>query len=555
MATFKHIPQVKSLSISENQAIYTGPNKGVWNIIAHTDEGDYNFYNGITPGLRVEPTFFEKEGSQPCTLIYHTGTSQGTLRSGETANVIKEIPVQLILKRNPRVKKFKELETPDIDGAAFTVIYNSGRSENIESCFVSAQLEGTTLTYYYSYNGVEVSTSSIVDAIETKGLEVTIKKHSTLIYNAGDIPNPQDIDVRVTFTDGSSEEVQSFVLNPSQVRNGDNTITITYGKFSKDIPIKVNTNLKSSESLKDQLHINSEGNYEISGEVKLTSNIDTGDKIFVASSESATSTILNLQNHTLTTPRFEAYGSVIIKNGNIVFTNEKYGNIYLPNKDEIPAKSLTIENVNITSCVSKSAFPLLETQADNLTVKNCTLNFTTDGVVDSEGAQDKYLFYVTKDGAEIYLENVTTNAIIGPNGGFKNQKVTILNCNSSAGLYLPTSGEVIINGGNYSSSLQSACEIKAGDVTISNASFTSTAEKSHKATTGGTSTAGYDIAVVSNNNYAGGSVTVEEDVTGGAILFSDDSSNKITLTDNRVKEDNTEEKAEEIKTSEEEIEE
>lgn len=541
MNTISNIPDVASITINDKE-VFTGSHNKIWNLIAHTDEGDFPFYNGITPGLRVTPSSFDKAGSQPVEIVYQTGHDNIIIKEETTVDVTLEAPVSMEIIKEPKQKSIRKGEIPSIEGASFKVIYNSGREEVIDYTQVKFEVENDTITYTYHNNGSTVYTTSTLQVISYKSIEVTRVKTS---FEAGEVVNASDFEVKVYYEDGSSFTTNEVTVTPSTIKNGDKEVEVSFDSFKEKVSVNVITSINSSEELLEKFPVDSNGNYNFTGEVSFDGDVDTGDKRVNFSTDA---TILNLQGHTLTTQRLDGYGPLTIKNGTIVMKNKKDGNLYMADSDGKSAGLLTIENVVIVSYIEKSTASLLETQSGNIIIKNSTLNFTKEGLEDLSSIQDMYLFRAAKDGDEVYLEGVTTNTIIGPNGSFKNQKVTIINCTSTAGLYLPTSGEVTIDGGNYSSSAQSACEIKAGNVTISNATFSSTAEKSHIAATGGTSTAGYEIAIVSNKNYAGGSVTINKGVVGSVEKFIDNESPE-SITVNDLREVLTTSKAKSKKTT------
>lgn len=524
MSVFKHIPQIKSFSIPTSQNIYTGVGNGIHEIVAHTEEGDFLFYNEITPGIRIEPPFFEKSGSQECTIIYHTGTNQGTLKTEANVNVIKEIPVLLTLKRGPRNKKFKELEVPNIEGATFTVTFNTGRKLDIESNEVKASLNKGELSYYYEYNGAETSFIDKVDSIRINGIDVGFKEGKTSTFEAGTEINPLNFKVEVLYSDNTSSEVQGFTVSPSIVKNGDKELTISYDKFTKTIPIKVTTNLSDFEN---QLHVDENGNYNIVGNVKLIKDINTGSKRINILGEGS---VVNLNKHTLDTQWFAVYKPFTLKNGKLNLHNNSNRGIYIQEN----AGDFLIDNVEITTDCTVECGSVIHIENSNGVLKDCIIN-QSNGTL----ANDFYIYSQWQEGCEITLTNVSTNSLIASNGATKNINTTLNNCVTTAGVYVASSGSFEINGGNYSSSTQSALEIKAGDVVIKGGEFTSTASKSHNASTSGSSTKGYDIAIVSNGKYEGGTVNIKEGVAGEVTVLSDDGTNNIVLNDERVIIDST----------------
>lgn len=237
-AIFKNfITPVTSLSIPEGDSIFIG--QKIERVIGHTAEGDINLYNGLTAGLKVEPSIFNKEGVQACKIFYKSGTTHGgyeTIESESSIKVIKEEPIKLILKKRPYKTSLRVLDDLDICGAEFRVILNSGRSFDTDFRFVKASLEDNGVTYTYSYNGVEISTTSEITVLPIQAIKasLTIPKSS---LDEGDVVDASCFRVEALFGDYTSKRLTDFTIEPTKMGVGTDKIAISYEGFTTYVEI------------------------------------------------------------------------------------------------------------------------------------------------------------------------------------------------------------------------------------------------------------------------------------------------------------------------------
>lgn len=231
------VTPVTSLSIPEGDSIFIGQKVG--RVIGHTEEGDINLYNGLTTGLRVEPSTFNEAGTQTCKITYKSGTTNGgyeIIESESSINVIKEEPVKLILKKHPYKTSSRALDDLDICGAEFKVILNSGRSFDTDFRFVKASLKGNVVTYTYSYSGVEVSTTSEISVFPIQAIRasLTIPKSS---LDEGDVVDASCFRVEALFSDYTSKRITDFNIEPTKMAVGTDKIAISYEGFTTYVEI------------------------------------------------------------------------------------------------------------------------------------------------------------------------------------------------------------------------------------------------------------------------------------------------------------------------------
>ena len=511
----KGLPIVQSLSLPSID-YYTGAYSAIRYVKATTDQGDIDLYNRTTLGLKVTPSCFDKAGDYDVILSYRDGV-RPEVTSTAHITVQLEVPVKLEVLKAPRATSFREGEHPNLAGAKFKVTYNSGRVENLCEHEVIGSLSDGSLTYTYRSMGAEVTATSAIEVVKLSKIQASSSKTS---YGAGE--SVKGIIVKGIYTDGSIENITDFDYEPKVVKAGDNYITITYKTFTDKIDIQVSTIIKSQEDLESKLTKDEKGNYILSGPIQLGTDVSTGDKRVNISDDN---TVIDLNNHKLNTTFIAAYKDLEIKNGELHMSSSELGTLFV----QEGVKNVTLENVKVISDMNAPTSSLVQVEEATLNIKDCELICTT------EGASKTYLFSQWQDNGKAYIENVTTNTLIGTNGNIKNLYIEAKNCNTTAGVYISADGEYVFDGGNYTSNSQSAFEAKAGRITLKAGTFKSTAPRKHVPKNNGASTDGYDIAAVSNKSYAGGTITIEKGVKGKASELIDNATSKpMTIVDNRT---------------------
>lgn len=159
----------------------------------------------------------------------------------------------------------------------------------------------------------------------------------------------------------------------------------------------------------------------------------------------------------------------------------------------------------------------------------------TDAITDSEASsftmnggtvKAEYGVRVLYEGAAFTMHDGTVEgdlAVSGHGDAQGNTSINILGGNIKGnyqGIYHPQTGTLNISGGTITG--WGGVEVKSGTVTISNATITATGKKGQYSDYNmGTSSVGYAVAVVEDNDYKGGNVTINSgSFTGGVALLN-----------------------------------
>lgn len=228
---------VTSLSIPPDDFVYVG--QKISRVLATTDDGNIYLYNGVTPGLSIEPSSFDTSGTQTCKIYYKSSTTHGgyELISNEaTIEVKKEEPVSLVLTRTPYKTSLRALDDLDICGAEFKVLLNSGRSFRTDFRFVEASLEGDVVTFTYSYNGMSVSATMKIQYFPILSLKasLTIPKDS---LDEGDDVDTSCFKLEALFGDDTSKRIYDFEISPKKMEIRTSKIALTYGGMTTYVEI------------------------------------------------------------------------------------------------------------------------------------------------------------------------------------------------------------------------------------------------------------------------------------------------------------------------------
>lgn len=518
---------VTSVSLPQGKQYYTGPCGGVVEVEATADLGNYVLYNRISPGLRVVPSIFREAGTQEVTIYYRTGVAGEVLESKETVDVKLDTPIQLKMIKAPKCKTFKEGQRLNIEGAEFEAVFASGYRELLSYREVIPTLSAGSIVYTYRCNGAEASTTAEAEIVTLSKIEVTTSKTS---YKAGETIKAEDFKVTAIYSDGTTERVKDFDIDLKTAEVGASKVKVTYKGKSAEVAISVVAKVESAEDLDkffDKVEDTvSDGTtytaYKLKGNVELDSDLDLPGSRLDVNSEPTT---IDLKGHTLTTQLIKASKDITIKGGKVELRDKKRG--LLVGAEGVD--KITLEGVELRSAIESSSASLIQTEKTSIYLKDCKMISTCSD------PGDKYLFSQWQDGADAYVENVETNTMIGTNGNIKDLYITLKNSKTNAGIYLSASGEYIIDGGTYTSNDQSALEVKAGKVTLKAGTFKGNGNYSHVPYDNGASTYGYDISIVSNKGYKGGSVTIESDVVGRVAEFKDskDVAKLVTVKDLR----------------------
>ncbi len=504
---------VTSVSLPQDKQYYTGPYGGIVEVEAAADLGKYVLYNRISPGLRVVPSVFREAGNQEVTIYYKTGVGKEVLESKVSVDVKLDVPVKLRLIKAPKYTTFKEGQALNIEGAEFEVTFASGHRDLLTYREVIPTLSAGSIVYTYRYNGSEASTTEVVDVVTLSKIEATTSKTS---YKAGEAIVAEDFKVTAIYSDGTTEQVRGFDIDLKTAEVGATKVKVTYKGKSVSVAISVVAKIESAgdlDNLFDKVEDTiSDGTtyvaYKLKGNVELGGNLDLpGSRLDITSEP----TTIDLKGHTLTTQLIKASKDIEIKDGTIELKDKKRG--LLVGVEGVD--TITLTNVELKSAIESSAASLIQTEKTSIHLKDCKMISTCDD------PSDKYLFSQWQDGASAYVENVETNTMIGTNGNIKDLHITLKNSKTNAGIYLSASGEYIIDGGTYTSNDQSALEVKAGKVTLKAGTFKGNGNYNHVPYGNGASTCGYDISIVSNKGYRGGSVTIESGVVGRVAEFKD----------------------------------
>ncbi len=524
----KGLPIVQSLSLPSID-YYTGAYSAIRYVKATTDQGDIDLYNRTTLGLKVTPSCFDKAGDYDVILSYRDGV-RPEVTSTAHITVQLEVPVKLEVLKTPRATSFREGEHPNLAGAKFKVTYNSGRVEELCEHEVIGSLSDGSLTYTYRSMGAEVTATSAIEVVKLSRIEATTTK---LTYSANEVIKAEDFNVTAIYTDGSKEVVKDFDLNLKTAEVGTTKIKIAYKGKSVEVAISVIAKVESVENFEALFEKTeetvSDGStytvYKLKGTIELDNDLDLPGSRLDVIAEPVT---IDLKGHKLSTQLVDIHKNIEIKNGVIELKDTKRG--LLREKENTGVSKITLTGVELRSAIESKSASLVQAEKATLYIKDCKMISTCSN------PGNKYLFTQWQDGAEAYVENVETNTAIGTNGLIKDLHITLKNNKVTGGVYLPSSGEYIIDGGTYTSPAQSALEVKAGKVTIKAGIFKGSGNYIHVPYDNGNSTYGYDIAVVSNKAYKGGSVTVENGVVGRVSEFKDsaDVAKLVTVKDLRA---------------------
>ena len=186
---------------------------------------------------------------------------------------------------------------------------------------------------------------------------------------------------------------------------------------------------------------------------------------------------------------------------------------------EFTLESGTVEATKPATCKSADAIGVLvvgKSSAEGSAASSFTMN---GGEVKAE-----YGVRVLYEGASFTMKGGTVegdNAVSGQGDAQGDTSIDISGGTITGkyqGIYQPQTGTLNISGGNISG--WGGVEVKAGTVTISGGNITATGEKGQYSDCNeGSSSVGYAVAVVEDNDYKGGTVTIDGGTFAGGVAL------------------------------------
>lgn len=260
---------------------------------------------------------------------------------------------------------------------------------------------------------------------------------------------------------------------------------------NETITLLKSTNVPSTISITNKSYTINLNGYTLTGK-----NGTTGRRVFMIGNSGGL-TLIGKGTITTATKNTTKQGSEFLYNSSVISvdsqpTSEK-GNASLVIGEDVTIKAPASNGISVFGCNDNSAKPTL--------VVNGTVSTTKD-----------------KDAA-----------VIG-NGSYGNLDITIgekasLSSSKSYAIYFPVAGSLTINGGTIKGNGGIECKAGATEITVSgNPVITATGTPKHEINNNGSSTEGYAIAVVENENYSGSAkVSIGSGYfTGKLDIVSDD---------------------------------
>ena len=198
----------------------------------------------VTSGFTCSPSGqFSRAGQQKIVVTY------GGKSTGFYVNVMKAVS-SVLVKSKPSKTTYTVGETFNTKGLTLKVTYSDGTSENVTSgftCSPSGQFsKAGQQKIVVTYGGQ--STGFFVNVVKEVA-SVSIKtKPSKTAYTVGEALNTKGLTLKVTYSDGTSENVTSgFTCSPSGQfsKAGQQKIVVTYGGQSTGFFVTVDKKLSS----------------------------------------------------------------------------------------------------------------------------------------------------------------------------------------------------------------------------------------------------------------------------------------------------------------------
>lgn len=310
----------------------------------------------------------------------------------------------------------------------------------------------------------------------------------------------QTVDVTLTCKDNSNNEKErTFTQIPVQRNYRTNIygqlLTGTHNYNVKIAPAFETPDydrkiVSTSEELKEAVTDPTVAN------IKLEENLTMEGNLFIAATDNNSNKEIDLNGKTLNLGRIETRVPLVIKNGNIRATDGFSVRGYA-NAD------ITLDGVDLTATnTTGNAIELgynrggtIDCGNAQLSLVNSTINTECAGIL-IHGANNK-----------VKLENTTINHKyfgITQNGTIPGSEIELKNVNISgtySGIYLSNYADgakntLIVDGGSIHSDKESAIEVKKTDITVKNATLSSSAAtQSYSVNGGGSNGVGYGIVL------------------------------------------------------------
>ena len=231
---------------------------------------------------------------------------------------------------------------------------------------------------------------------------------------------------------------------------------------------------------------------EKGGYIKLTADIEVTDGSTLTVAKAAN---LDLNNHEIKTNSGESIlintaEAVVIRNGKISTTStERAGKIIhlAASSDKVTLSGLTVSGVSGDTYYGIYGVRIEENA--NAQIAGCNLSGLSYAIaLSGNGAK------VTVNGGSIKNSQVGVTG----NGKYDNNTITLTDLTVNAvdtAVYNPQGGTTIITGGTYTAEIGCALEVRAGNVTVTNATLAATGEFSKAPNGSGTTITGTAIGV------------------------------------------------------------